>query len=63
MTSLDTLFHTRMIACARHLASFYTLIGLPSDNPEPAYPDLGVWVEVDPSAEDHAFFVKKVERQ
>ena len=63
MTSLDTLFYTRTIACARHLASFYALIVLLSDNPEPACPDLGVWDKVDPSAEDQAFFVEQVERQ
>jgi len=30
---------TRVFACARHLASFYVLVGLFSDNPGPACPD------------------------
>jgi len=52
-----------MIGCACLLASFYTLVGLPSDNPEPTCSDIGARDEVDPSVEDLAFFVERAERQ
>ena len=62
MTTLDTPFYTRMIVCARHLVSFYALVGLSTGNLGPACPDIGAWNEVDLSAEDQTFFVEQVEQ-
>ena len=39
-----------------------SLAGLPTNNPGFACPDLAVWTEVDPSAEDQAFFEKQADQ-
>jgi len=47
--SLHTVSHisyTVVIHYARHLAFFYVLVGLNSDNPGPACPDSGAWILV-----------------
>ena len=38
------------------------LAGLPINNPGFARPDLAVWTEVDPSAEDQAFFEEQADQ-
>jgi len=52
-----------MSACAHHLASFYALTKLPSDNLGRAYLDPEVWDKVDPSVEDQAFLVEQADQQ
>ena len=39
------------------------LAGLPTNNPEFACLDLAVWTEVDPSAEDQAYFEEQADQQ
>ena len=39
-----------------------TLAGLPTNNPKFASPDLAACTEVDPSAEDQAFFEEQVDQ-
>ena len=41
---------------ARHLAFFYILIVLHSDNPGPVCFDSGMWIEEDPTIADQAYF-------
>ena len=38
------------------------LAGLPTNNPEFACPDLSAWTEVDPSAEDQAYFEEQADQ-
>jgi len=47
------LFDTRIFIDACHLASFYILIGLLSNNL--AYPGPRAWTEESPNAKDHVF--------
>ena len=35
---------------------------LPTNNPASACPDLTAWIEVDPSAEDQAFFEEQADQ-
>jgi len=58
-----TVFGTRMFTCAYQLASFFILIGLLSDSPEPACTDSEAWNEVDPSVEDQVFLAKQADQQ
>ena len=42
---------------------FLVLAGLPTNNPGFACPDLAAWTEVDPSAEDQAYFEEQADQQ
>ena len=47
----------------RHLAFFYVLVGLHSDNPGSVYPDIGARSEEDPSAEDQTYLEEQASLQ
>jgi len=51
-----------VIAFARHLASFYVLAGLFSDNHGPACLDSEAWNEVKPSVKDSAFLEEQADQ-
>ena len=38
------------------------LAGLPTNNPGITCPDLAIWTEVDPSAEDQVFFEEQADQ-